>query len=195
MGLLIAACAGLAGASRVLVTDINPGRVAFAKEKGWATHTFVPPPPSGSRPMAIEDRLAASKAGTRDILEAIGSPDGVDFVYECTGVESCVQTGIYAARAGGTLILVGMGNPVMTLPISAAALREVDIKGGFRYANSYPLGIELLASGRLDPVAIESLVTNSFEGLKSVEDAFTMAGRQKDDDGNIVVKVEVTFSD
>jgi L-iditol 2-dehydrogenase len=51
-----------------------------------------------------------------------------------------------------------MGTPIQTLPISAAALREVDIMGVFRYANTYPTG-------------------------------FDMAGKTKDDKGNLVIKV------
>ena len=44
-------------------------------------------------------------------------------------------------------MLIGMGNPIQTLPVSAAALREVDLVGVFRYANTYKDAIELVASG------------------------------------------------
>ena len=39
-------------------------------------------------------------------------------------------------------MLVGMGHPIQTLPLAAAALREVDIVGVFRYANTYAESIE-----------------------------------------------------
>ncbi|KAF8247139.1 GroES-like protein [Wilcoxina mikolae CBS 423.85] len=161
VGLLVAATATLAGAARVCIADINAGRVALRRRR----------------------------AAAEGMLEAAGCEEGVDVVFECTGMEQCVQAGIFAARPGGTLMLIGMGNPVMTLPISAAALREVDIMGGFRYANTYARGIEVLESGRLGDV--EKLVTQRFVGLERVGEAFEMAGRKTDDGGALVVKVEV----
>lgn len=77
------------------------------------------------------------------------STDGFDVVFECTGVPTCVQTGIFATKAGGKLVLIGMGNPIQTLPIGNASLREVDIIGVFRYANTYPIALGLLAGGTL----------------------------------------------
>lgn len=41
-------------------------------------------------------------------------------------------------------MLVGMGSSTVTLPLSAAALREVDIMGSFRYAGTWGTAIELL---------------------------------------------------
>ncbi len=69
----------------------------------------------------------------KDGEEEIG---GFDYTFECTGVESCVQTGIFATAPGGKLMFVDMGNPVQNLHIGSAALREVDLLGVFRYANA-----------------------------------------------------------
>jgi L-iditol 2-dehydrogenase len=82
-----------------------------------------------------------------------------------------------------------MGTPIQTLPISAASLKEVDLIGVFRYANTYPRVIELLSGGdpKLPPVA--ELVTHRYDGLDSIPDAFGMAGKVKDDKGNLVLKV------
>lgn len=88
-------------------------------------------------------------------------------------------------------MIVGMGNPVQTLPISAAAHREVDILGTFRYANAYEKAIEVLATRQPDGPAFEKLITHRFEGLENAEEAFKMAGRTKDDQGELVLKVVV----
>ncbi|KAI5843577.1 chaperonin 10-like protein [Tricharina praecox] len=191
VGMLIAAAAGLAGASTVVITDINAGRVEFARQHGWCTHSHVSQrsPPANA---ADDDKLAPAKAAAAEILAVAARPGGVDVVYECTGMESCAQTAIFAARPGGAVMLVGMGTPVMTLPISAAAHKEIDILGGFRYANMYPLGIVLLGSGKLP--GLEELVTHTYEGLDRVEEGFKMAGRVASDDGTLVVKVEVQFN-
>ena len=42
--------------------------------------------------------------------------------------------------------MVGMGTPIQTLPMSASHLKEVDIIGIFRYANTYPIGMKIISS-------------------------------------------------
>lgn len=93
-----------------------------------------------------------------------------------------------ATRPGGKVVIVGMGNPVQTLPISAAALREVDILGTFRYTNTYPEAIRLVASEKSLP-DLRQLVTQKYHGLENVGHAFEMAGRTNDETGALVLKV------
>ena len=88
-------------------------------------------------------------------------------------------------------MLVGMGSPIQTLPISAAALREVDLVGVFRYANTYEKAIELVAGGDSLLPDLEKLVTHRFHGLEGVPRAFEMAGKTSDKNGNLVLKVVV----
>ena len=88
-------------------------------------------------------------------------------------------------------MIIGMGNPVQTLPISAASLREVDLVGVFRYANAYPRVIELLASRDASLPDLTKLVTQRFNGMDSIPRAFDMTAKVKDDDGNLVLKVMV----
>lgn len=82
-----------------------------------------------------------------------------------------------------------MGTPIQTLQLSAAHLKEVDILGVFRYANTYPTGIKILSSGRIP--SLDSLVTHRFKGLDSVKDAFELASKTVDERGNLVLKVTV----
>lgn len=96
-----------------------------------------------------------------------------------------------ATRPGGKLMLIGMGTPIQTLPLSAAALREVDILGVFRYANTYPEGIEMVSSQDPEGPDFAKLVTHRFKGLDNVPSAFAMAGKTKDEDGKLVLKVMI----
>lgn len=88
-------------------------------------------------------------------------------------------------------MLIGMGNPVYTLPVSAAALREVDILGVFRYANTYAAGIEIVSRKDALVPDFSKLITHRFRGLEQLGEAFSMAGRTKDDNGRLVLKVVV----
>lgn len=43
---------------------------------------------------------------------------------------------LQATCPGGTLMLVGLGSEMVSVPLVHAAIREVDIKGVFRYCNT-----------------------------------------------------------
>jgi L-iditol 2-dehydrogenase len=58
-----------------------------------------------------------------------------------------------------------------SLPIVNAAVREIDIRGVFRYANCYPAALSLIASGRID---VKPLITHRYTINESVQ-AFEMA--------------------
>ena len=174
VGLLTAAMARQSGCTSVTITDIDAGRVSYAVAHGFATHGYVTPqkyqesvggssgintPDSGS--MSVRSTFSASSQfdGARSLaanILSVSNPgdafaleedeDGVDVTFECTGKETCMHTSLFATNPGGKVIMVGMGTPIQTLPLSAAHLREVDILGIFRYANTYPTGIRLLES-------------------------------------------------
>lgn len=86
-------------------------------------------------------------------------------------------------------MLIGMGSPIQTLPISAAALREVDLVGVFRYANTYEEAIKIVSSGHQLLPDLTKLVTQRYKGFEGIPGAFAMAGRVKDDEGKLVIKV------
>lgn len=88
-------------------------------------------------------------------------------------------------------MLIGMGTPILTLPISAAALREVDIRGVFRYADTYKEAILLVASHNPLLPDLSKLVTHRFRGFNNIPLAFSMASRSRDDSNNLVLKVMI----
>ena len=92
-------------------------------------------------------------------------------------------------------MLIGMGNPVQTLPISVATLREVDLIGIFTYANNYAQAIELLAEQNNALPDVTKLITHLYKGMANIENAFHMAARAKDDEDNLVLKVIIEMDD
>lgn len=194
MGMLTAAALSVAGVSKIVIADIDSPRLKIAAGLGggrFKLQTFLIPRKAPAP--TIEETLAGAQDLAAEVCKSAGLDSGFDRVFECTGVPSCVQMGIYATTAGGKLVLVGMGTPTQTLPLGAAALREVDIIGVFRYANCYPAAIALFASGQLDGVA-EGLVTHRValsEGVKAFRLALNQ-GKEGEDEGRVPVKVVIT---
>ncbi|KAI4848258.1 sorbitol dehydrogenase-like protein [Aureobasidium sp. EXF-8845] len=190
VGLLAAAVAKAKGAKTVIIADIDAGRVDFAVKNGFAHKGYLVPMKRGKD---TEENLAIARE-TSDGVSAVTDDSGtaigeVDVVFECTGVPTCVQAAIYSTKPGGRVMLIGMGIPIQTLAISSAALREVDLVGVFRYANTYPEGISLASSPECPDLS--KLVTHKYKGLESAEQAFGMAGRTKDDNQDLVLKVVI----
>jgi L-iditol 2-dehydrogenase len=186
IGLLACALAKSRGASRIVAIDINEPRLAFARDNGFASETFCLP--MLERPKTPEEQLKRSNEFARRALQQFAAPDGFDVVFECTGAEPCIQMSIHAAVTGGKVMLVGMGSPNVMLPLSAAATREVDIQGSFRYANTYPDALALLSSGKL--ANVEKLVTHRFSLQESAR-AFDLLAKGKDEQGRMVLKVMI----
>ncbi|MCJ1308941.1 hypothetical protein MMC25_002596 [Agyrium rufum] len=187
----------------VVIADIDEKRIAFATSNHFADGGFAVPRPM-QRAETIQDKLLIAKevaSISHSVLQSLSpkhtdSP-GYDVVFECTGVEACVQASIYAACPGSKVMLIGMGTPIQTLPVSAAALREVDIIGVFRYANTYAKGVELLTKAQKDLEAgekipdVTKLVTHRIQGLHSAKEAFEIAGKPIDSEGAGVIKVMI----
>ncbi|MES2092336.1 MAG: NAD(P)-dependent alcohol dehydrogenase [Actinomycetota bacterium] len=144
IGVIVAQVARAFGASEVIVTDIDADRREFALLHG------------ASR--VLDPRVEA--------VEGLQ----VDAFIDATGAASAVQSGIRAVRAAGRVILVGLGNDDLMLPVSYIQDREIWVSGVFRYVNTWPLAIELVASGRID---LDVLVTARF-GLAEAEQALTV---------------------
>ncbi|KAF2806185.1 GroES-like protein [Mytilinidion resinicola] len=191
VGLLVAAMAKMSGATTVLIADIDAGRVNYALQNGFATKGYTVNPRSHLTETA--EKLATAKDLASQIVEIASAdePDfeGADVTFDCTGKESCMQAGLYSTRPGGRLIMVGMGTPIQTLPMSSSHLREIDIIGIFRYANTYLTGIKILSFGVLP--SLDNMVTHRFKGLAAAKEAFELAGKTMDKDGNLVIKILV----
>lgn len=94
-------------------------------------------------------------------------------------------------------MLVGMGHPIQTLPLGAAALREVDIVGVFRYANTYQESIDIILQAQKSSAGpdFSKLITHRFSGFEDAVKAFEMASKTKDADGKLVLKVVIDSGD
>jgi L-iditol 2-dehydrogenase len=91
VGLLCAAMTKVSGAKTVIIADIQADRVDFAVRNKFADAKILVPM---ERPQSIEGKLSFAKEVAEMVKGASGVGE-VDAVFECTGVESCLQAAIY----------------------------------------------------------------------------------------------------
>jgi L-iditol 2-dehydrogenase len=140
IGVVMAQVARAFGASEVVVTDVVDHRLEFVKKYG-ATRTI------------------------NTASQTLGSEKFDVFVDAC-GVPAAVHAGILATGPAGRVLLVGLGSDEMILPVSHIQNNEIIVTGVFRYTNTWPIGIDFLASGKVD---LDAIVTHHF-GLDEVEE-------------------------
>jgi len=116
IGLIALAAARASGAHPIVITDLEPTRLAFAKE-------FVP----SCQTYQMDRNLDAqgNAQGIRKIFGE-GEREAPTTILECTGVESSVITAAYTVQRGGDLMVIGVGKDIMNnLPFMHISLAEV----------------------------------------------------------------------
>jgi threonine dehydrogenase-like Zn-dependent dehydrogenase len=117
IGLCCAWAALRAGAASVHATDMDPAKTALATELGARGVTV------GERPL----RAALDDDGI----------DHVDVVVDAVGLSATCAEGLEVVRAGGTVAIVGMGTPQLTLPAWPLITRERRVIGTFCYSDPH----------------------------------------------------------
>ncbi|KAF2839345.1 sorbitol dehydrogenase-like protein [Patellaria atrata CBS 101060] len=158
IGLITLICCKAAGAEPLAVTDIDEGRLKFAASlvPGLRTHKVDPTHSA----QAFASAISA-------LMEAVEPA----LAMECTGVESSIAGAIEAVKFGGKVFVIGVGKNEIKIPFMRCSTREVDLQFQYRYANTWPRAIRLVAGGVLD---LKPLVTHRF-GLEEAVEAFKTA--------------------
>ncbi|ARF55272.1 S-(hydroxymethyl)mycothiol dehydrogenase [Streptomyces gilvosporeus] len=148
--------ARLAGASKIIAVDIDDGKLTTALSMG-ATHT-------------VNSRTADPVEAIRDLTGGFGA----DVVIEAVGRPETYKQAFYARDLAGTVVLVGVPTPEMTLELP---LLDVFGRGGALKSSWYgdclpsrdfPMLIDLHLQGRID---LAAFVTETI-GIEDVESAF-----------------------
>ena len=144
IGLLAAQVARAFGGVDVTVTDLSEFRLSVARQLGLAAHP-------ASDPLTQE----------------------YDVLLECSGVQPALTTGMSAVARAGRVVLVGMGADTININVPLLQGREITLTGTFRYANTYPLALRLIAAGG---VQVDEIITHRFN-IDDTEQALTIARR------------------
>lgn len=140
IGLTTLLSAQAAGAGSITVTDPRVDRLELARKLG-ATATFA--------------SLSEIPAGAHEV------------VFECSAAQAAAQDCPRTVAPGGTVTQVGTFVSV-NFPIDLIELmrKEARLTTVWRYANTYPTALSLLASGRVD---LHPLITHRFPFSKLPE--------------------------
>ncbi|MET9065856.1 S-(hydroxymethyl)mycothiol dehydrogenase [Streptosporangium sandarakinum] len=153
--------ARLAGATKIIAVDVDDRKLGWAKEFG-ATHT-------------INSRDADPVEAIRELTGG----NGADVVIEAVGRPETYRQAFYARDLAGTVVLVGVPTPEMTVELP---LLDVFGRGGALKSSWYgdclpsrdfPMLIDLYLQGRLD---LDRFVSETI-GLGDVEEAFAKMHR------------------
>jgi L-iditol 2-dehydrogenase len=141
IGLLAAQVARSFGGVDVTVTDLSDYRLSVARGLGLTAHR-------------------ADQALDHEY----------DVLIECSGAQPALTTGMAATARAGRVVLVGMGTDTVQIDVPLLQGREITLTGTFRYANTYPLALNLIATGQ---VRVDEIITHRFT-IDQTEDALTI---------------------
>ena len=165
IGLVTLLAAKAYGATTIVMTDLVQSRLDKAKEMGANVTVLVDPKES------VDDTV-------KKVNSVLGRQPTI--AIDCVGVELTSNIAIKGVESGGMVVLVGLGGkPTMNLPVADILLREVDVRGVFRYVNDYPTALEMVASGRID---VKPLITHNYK----MEDTLKAFHTSKTGEGNAI---------
>lgn len=168
IGCFAVGIARASGAARVIASDINPKRLALARQMG--AHVTID---------------ASREDVARRVLEESGG-EGADVVCEMSGVPSALHQALAAVRMGGRVQLLGI--PTGEVPIDFA--NEIIFKGitlygviGRKMYETWHQMRRYLSAGLFDP---RPVITHRFP-LARVDDA--LAAIRSGDAGKIILEI------
>ena len=146
----------LRGAKTVIVADPSPVRREAAQALG--AHVVTDP--------------MAEK--TSHVVREITGPGGyglgarADVVVDCAGAPAAFAEGLKSVRHGGTMSLTAMYNRKIEVSPDRIVEKELNVYGSFAYNDEFPMVIDAIAAGDIDP---EVFISHSF-ALEDFERAF-----------------------
>jgi L-iditol 2-dehydrogenase len=156
-----------AGARRIIGVDLEQFRLDRALQMG-ATDVIN---------LRVED-------GQEAILR-LTEGRKVDLAIETAGNGRAAQAALQAVRRGGRVVLVGLPQDSETpLSIPYIVDNEIDIRGVFRYHNTYPTGVAVMAG---DDIDLEPVITD-YLSLEQTAQAFEKAIKEKNSTLKIVIR-------
>ena len=150
IGLIIAIVLKAAGATNIVLTEVNPYRLNFANKLGF---TVINP---------LEENAST---------ELINANNGSRYhkIFEATAAASSYKLMFDMIKARGVIMLIGLTSTQNPFNTSAAVFQEATIRAiRIHSMDSFRFAVKLLGSGNVN-AAVETLITNEFQFTKVKE--------------------------
>ena len=136
IGLFVVQALRWAGAKRIIAVDLDPKRLALARELG------------------ATDMLQSDACDVPAEIARLTGGTGANLAFEVVGITPTLQLALACLRRGGSAVLVGNLAPRTDFPLQAVVTRELSLFGSCASAGEYPLCLDLIARGviRVEPM-------------------------------------------
>jgi threonine 3-dehydrogenase len=167
IGIMAAAVARHAGARYVVITDLNPYRLALASRMG------------------VTQAVNPQEKGLKDVQKELGMHEGFDVALEMSGHPQALRDAIANMAHGGKVAILGIPDKEMSIDWHTVIFSMLTIKGIYgreMYETWYKMNV-MLESG-LD---IRPVITHRF-GYRDFEEGFAVM--MTGDSGRVVLNWE-----
>jgi (R,R)-butanediol dehydrogenase/meso-butanediol dehydrogenase/diacetyl reductase len=169
IGLSVVTFLKYAGAGLVIVAEVSERRSQLAKKLG-ADYVLNP----------------HKIPNLKDKIFELTNGEGVEIVFDCSGVAQAFQGAPDFLRRGGQVLLYGIiENYVPILPMDWA-INEWQLKGGLGYyADDFPLVIEFLKKGT---APVKEMITKKIKLSNIIEEGFDVLAKPGHNEIKILVE-------
>jgi L-idonate 5-dehydrogenase len=165
IGVLSILAARRAGAAEIVATDLSDFTLSIARAAG-------------------ADRTI-NTAADPDALSAYATDKGTfDVLYECSGAAAALAGAIPALRPRGIIVQLGLGGD-MSLPMMAITAKELELRGSFRFHETFAVGVDLMRKRLID---VKPLITHTVPLIDALS-AFEIAS-----DRSRAMKAQIAFA-
>jgi L-idonate 5-dehydrogenase len=166
IGILAIVSARLAGAKRIIATDITAHSMNVAAQFGC-------------------DECVDVSKGTDGLAHLTDNRGQIDVAFECSGNPHAMRAAIATLKPRGRMVLVGLGGDA-EVPMNMIVAKELEIVGTFRFNEEFARAAELISSRHVD---LRPMLSATYP-MSSAREAFALAS-----DRSRATKVVIALSD
>jgi len=159
IGVMASAVARFVGARHVVITDVNPYRLALARAMGAA-----------DRVVDVSD----PDTDLRDVMSDLGMTEGFDVVLEMSGAPAAYGSVLGTINHGGRVALLGIPSRRVPIDLTQLIFKGIEVRGIYgrqMFETWYKMANLLQAGLDLNPVVTHRLSADAYrEGFDAMRE-------------------------